>query len=423
VGYATSDGTAQAPADYTSTSGVADFLAEETSTSFTVPLVADASDEPNRTVNLALSPPVNATLGSPVTAVLTILDDDDPPKVQFSETGPTVNESAGMATITVTLSAPSAYSVTVEHSTGDGTAIAGSDYLAANDLVSFNPGDVEKSFSVPIIDDGRDESNETVHLTLSSPSNATLGSPAASTLIIVDDEGAPTVQFSSASYSVMEGDGTAVVQATLSAPSGHSVSVGYSTFSGTADDDGDYADTSGTLMFPPGVISKTFSISIVDDALDESDESLNLFLHDPVNALLGFPEAGTLTIVDNDDPPPIQFETGEYNTVENAGTVALTITLNAASELTVTVEVAVVGGTAKDGIDYTGPANSLTFAPGTTAQFLQIALTDDSEVEPHETVFLMLSDPYSATLGTPDLARLTIEDDDGTVTYLAILRR
>jgi hypothetical protein len=425
VGYATSDGTAQAPVDYTATSGTVVVLAGETGTSFTVPIVADASDEPDRTVNLALSAPVNATLGSPDAAVLTILDDDDPPKVQFSETGPTVNESAGEATITATLTAPSAFTVTVEFSTSDGTADAGSDYLATGGLITFSPGDSAESFNVPIIDDVQDESNETVLLALGLPSNASLGSPAASTLIIIDNDGEPTVQFSSASYSVAEGDGIAVIQATLSAASGHSISVGYSTANGTAQDSGDYAGASGVLVFQPGVISQTFGISIVDDALDENDETLNLSLNGPaINASLGIPESAVLTIIDNDEPPTLQFEPGEYDTVEDAGLATLTVTLSAYSGLTVTVDVAVVGGTADGGIDYIPPVTSLTFAPGTNTQIFQIAVTDDSDVEPTESVILMLSNPQGATLlDAHDRATLTIADDDGTVMYIAILMR
>jgi hypothetical protein len=102
----------------------------------------------------------------------------------------------------------------------------------------------------------------------------------------------------------------------------------------------------------------------------------------------------------------------------------LTVTLSAYSGLTVTVDVAVVGGTADGGIDYIPPVTSLTFAPGTNTQIFQIAVTDDSDVEPTESVILMLSNPQGATLlDAHDRATLTIADDDGTVMYIAILMR
>ena len=423
VDYATSDGTAQASVDYMATSGTAVIPAGETSTSFSVPLIADSSHEPDRTVNLSLSAPENATLGLPISAVLTILDDDAPPEIRFSETGPTIGESAGEAVISVTLSAPSAFSVTVEFAASDGTAEAGSDFVATGGTITFDPGESVETFVVPIIDDVQDESNETVFLSLSAPSNASLGSPAASTLIIVDDDGAPTVQFSSAGYTAEEGVGTVEIQVMLSAPSGHTVSTGYATSSGTAQDGVDFEGASGMLIFQPGVISQTFNISLLNDGLDESDEALNLSLYGPVNASLGLPDTAVLTIVDDDDAPTVRFEAGEYETNEAAGMAALTVTLSSVSELTVTVDVAVVGGTAILGIDYTPPASKLTFNPGTESQTIQIAIADDAEVEPTERVLLKLSNPLSATLAAPEEAILAIADDDGTVTYLAILRR
>ncbi len=80
VNYATSDGTAAAGVDYDATSGTLQFAAGETEKSFTVPIIDDTDDEPDETVNLSLSGPApgpGARRGTPSTAVLTILDNDD----------------------------------------------------------------------------------------------------------------------------------------------------------------------------------------------------------------------------------------------------------------------------------------------------------------------------------------------------------
>ena len=79
VSYTTSNGTAIAGSDYTPRFGTLYFNNEVTSQSFTVPLTNDSLDEAHETINLTLSNATNgATLGSQSTAVLTVLDDDDP---------------------------------------------------------------------------------------------------------------------------------------------------------------------------------------------------------------------------------------------------------------------------------------------------------------------------------------------------------
>jgi hypothetical protein len=79
VDYASSDGTASAASNYTAASGTLDFAAGQASKTFTVPILNDAGNEPDETVNLTLSNPTGgATLGGQSTVVLTITDDDPP---------------------------------------------------------------------------------------------------------------------------------------------------------------------------------------------------------------------------------------------------------------------------------------------------------------------------------------------------------
>jgi hypothetical protein len=108
--------------------------------------------------------------------------------VQFSSATYSVGESAGSATITVTLGSASAMTVTVDYATSDGTAEAGSDYAATGGSLAFAPGVTSLTFTVPITDDLTVEEDETVTLTLSNPGNAVLGTPNPVTLTIVNDD-------------------------------------------------------------------------------------------------------------------------------------------------------------------------------------------------------------------------------------------
>ncbi len=294
VNYATSDGTAKAGSDYTATSGMLSFNPGEISKTFSVPITDDALGEANETLNVSLSNPTNATLGSPATATLTIRANDT---VAFSLSSYSVNENAGSATITVKLSGPSSQVVTVNYATSDGTAKAGSDYTATSGTLAFNPGETSKTFSVPITDDALGEANETLTVSLTNPTNATLGSPSTATLTIKAND---TVAFSLSNYNVNEGAGSATITVKLSGPSSQVVTVNYATSDSTAKAGSDYTTTNGTLTFNPGETSKTFTVSIINDTLKETSEKLTLTLSNPANAVLGTPASATLTIADND---------------------------------------------------------------------------------------------------------------------------
>jgi hypothetical protein len=425
VNYATSDGTATAGAgnDYLTASGPLTIPAGQTSATFDVTILNDAALESIETVNLALSGPTNGVLGTPSSAVLSILDDDSPPTVQFSPAAVSVNEGNGSADIEVSLSVAAGLPVTVTYATSDGTATAGADYTATNGQLVFNIGETSKTFNVPLMNDALDEPDETVNLTLSNPENATLGTPDdVGMLTIVDNDDAPTVQFSASGYSVNEGSSTATITATLSAQSGFTVTVGYSTSDFTALAPSDYGTATGTLTFAPLQTSRTFTVPIVNDALDEADEVVNLTLSSPNNATLGATGAAALTIADDDPTPTVQFSSGTYSWGENLGTVTITVTLSAPSGQSVSVDYATSDGTATAGSDYNSVADTLIFTPGVTLRTFTVDILNETAVEGNETVNLTLSNPGDATLGPPSTAVLTIVDNEFR-TYLPLIMR
>ena len=232
--------------------------------------------------------------------------------IQFASATYAVGENEGNATITVAREDGSAGTVTVKYATSDGSAVTGEDYTASTGTLTFGPGEQTKTFTVPIIDDGNPEPEETVNLTLSDPTGgASLGSRTTAVLTIIDDQGPPvpgTLQFSASDYSESESAGNVTVTVTRTGGTDGTITVGYATSDGSAKANSDYTPTSGTLSFGPGEVTKTFTVALVDDPSAEPDEAFIVTLSNPTGgATLGSRSSATVTILDTDrSGPPAQ---------------------------------------------------------------------------------------------------------------------
>lgn len=105
-----------------------------------------------------------------------------------------VGENGGSIVITIDRLNGSSGTASVTYATSNDTAIAGTDYVSKTGTLKFLPSQTRKTFTVDILDDAVTEGNETVTLTLSNPSKATLGSPSQAVLTIVDNESSATVR-------------------------------------------------------------------------------------------------------------------------------------------------------------------------------------------------------------------------------------
>jgi hypothetical protein len=197
--------------------------------------------------------------------------------------------------------------VSVNYATSDGTATEGSDYTAASDTLTWADGDTtDKTFTVAITDDAIYEGNETVNLTLSSPTGgAVLGSPISAVLTIVENDPPPlagSLQFSSTAYGVDESGGSITITVTRTGGSYGAVNVNYAASGGTATSGADYTAPSGSLSWVDGETrDKTFTITILDDSTYEGNETVNLILSSPMGGVaVGSPGSAVLTIIEND---------------------------------------------------------------------------------------------------------------------------
>jgi prepilin-type processing-associated H-X9-DG protein len=313
VDYATANGTATAGLDYTATNGTLTFAPGETNQSIVVPILNDGIVESTETFTVALGNTTGgAVLGTPVTATVRITDNDKGLQFEFGPlTFPSsyrVGEAEGFILLAVVRSDDGDFPVNVDYYSTDGTAINGLDYLGVTNRLFFAPGDKVKTFTVPILNDGLKEINETFCVTLSNSTNQVLGSQKTATVTIMDNDAG--VQFQTFNqYCVAENQGAL----TLTVVRGNDTnlapcSVDYTFSDVTATNGLDYLGTNGTLNLAQGEMTKTLTIPILPDVMSQADKQYKVTLSNPTNAVLGPYATATITNLDTTGMRPHRFE-------------------------------------------------------------------------------------------------------------------
>lgn len=411
VAFATSDGTAQAGADFVPQQGTVTFPPGITSATIAVPVLGDTLYEGNETLSILLSNPVGASLAS-TTATCTILENDPLPLLSVADAG-VLEGNSGVANLRflVTLSAPSGQDVTVSFATSDGTAIRGQDYQETKGLITFLPGEMTNGALVPVLGDTALEGDETFALNLSNPIGAAIAKAQGIGTILDDDSQA---RLSINDVARAEGNSGAtpfVFTVSLTRASGVPVSFSYSVASSTAIVGSDLPPASGTVTLPPGTLSTNLTILVQGDTNPELDEVFTVNLSNLANATAA-KAAGLGTILNDDALPEISIEDIEV-TEGDAGTkdALFPLKLSFAVDQPVTVKYLTADGTALASSDYQSRPGAVTFAPGTTTQSIPIPILGDLFNEAAETFFVQVS---SATLGRITRARATgaIIDND-----------
>jgi hypothetical protein len=191
--------------------------------------------------------------------------------------------------------------VTVHFSTADGSARAPADYEAIDGDLFFGSlpfgGEQVQKVPVTVAGDRLDEATESFRLVLSGSAEVVAGGGLAT---ISDDDPSPAIGVADAPAAPEGASATFAVF--LSAPSGRNVSVSYATADGTAIAGEDYTRDSSTIVVPAGATSVGVGVALLDDAVDEPDESFELRIASAQFATLGR-AAAAATIVDDDGPP------------------------------------------------------------------------------------------------------------------------
>lgn len=211
--------------------------------------------------------------------------------------------SPGMATVVINRPAEG-QTYTVDYAVTGGTATAGDDYALATGTLTFGPGQTTQAIAIDVINDGADEDDETIEITLSNPigPDVELGEVTQHTYTIVDPR--PGVGFAATSVDGPENAQVIhrprEVDVILTAAVTSVVKVDFAATGGTAMRGADYLVTPGTLVFAPGELLKTIDLTIIDDKFEEDDETVVLTLSNPIGAKLTTRSRHTYTILDDD---------------------------------------------------------------------------------------------------------------------------
>jgi hypothetical protein len=433
VTITTANGSALSGSDYSSVSTTRSFGPGVTEQTVNVPIIDDGTDEPNETFTAELSNPSdgeNATVGQPEDAIIgqpssiqvTILDNDvpGPGTLRFVVSGVSVGEGAGSAVLDVHRFGGSSGTVGASFISNAGSATAGSDYSHVSGEVSFADGVTTRTITVPILQDANDESDETFSVALSNPTGgATLGNPSQLVVSIVDDDPAHPGVLAFSVDAVEVGEGGTQVTLSVQRSIGTSGTVGatFTTSAGSAAAGSDYTHSVGTISLPNGITVTTLSVPVLQDALDEPNEAFTVTLSSPSGgATLGAPSSTTVTIVDDDAPPPgsLSFSAANVNVDEDAGNVTLTVIRNGGTTGAVGATVTTSGGSATSDADFSAVNEAVLITDSDSSTTFTVPILQDTDDEPNETFTVTLSEPTGgATLAEPNPVTVTILDEDG----------
>jgi hypothetical protein len=298
VDYATADGTALAPDDYTATSGTLSFPAGTTSETVSVPVSGDFTYEPAETMTLGLSNPAAGSLGD-ASGTGAITNDD--PQYQLNITDVSGPETQATFIFKVTLTPPSTSAVYVQYQTIDQTASSPADYAGTIGVLQIPAGAGSKKLSIPIENDAIDEPTEAFGLTLTNATGATIiDGSAVGTILDNDSANSPSLTLTDAS--VAEGNSGSIAlnfTATLNTQSGYLLHPSFTVVAGTALESYDYLANAVTASFAPGQTTAFVTVPIRGDKAPEHDETFTIKLTGGTHLVLnGATATGTIL---NDD--------------------------------------------------------------------------------------------------------------------------
>ncbi|MBV6646352.1 MAG: hypothetical protein KI790_12935, partial [Cyclobacteriaceae bacterium] len=340
------------------------------------------------------------------------------PEVQFTQASSNSSESLSPAQIEISLNYALGQDLAVNVTQTGGSATKDVDFAFTDGNRTISAGSTTVFAEVDVTNDAEVESDETVTLTLSSPTLGSLGTNTTHTFSINDDDNFRKANFSKSDSTDTEDQTVQGVFVFLNAPDNvNPTEVYIEVTGGTAQNDSIdfYIQARDTVTFAASDTVEFFPINVIDDMLDEDDETVTISIVGGSNTTVGDTAIFTLTIQDNDLPPAVQFVSTTQSGDESFQTVNLAVELSTVSGKDVTLSYGAIGGTATVNNDYQFNNTTTVIPAGSTTSNFQFTVINDALNEvPDETIIFQLNDPSpNASLGANDSTTYAILDNDG----------
>ncbi len=400
-------------ADFSGVPASLEFSTTAMSRTFAFAAADDDVDDDGEGVTVGFGTlPAGVNAGTPATAAVSIIDGDVPTVSVSFGSGPYSVDEGETVTVTVSLDEDPERTVVIPLTTTLAGGASAADFsVPAN--VTFAAGETSKTFEFDAADDDVDDDGEGVTVGFGTlPAGVNAGTPAMVAFEIGDDD-VPTVSvsFVASTYSVAEG-GSVTVTVSLSADPERTVVIPLTTTLGGGASAADFS-VPANVTFDAGDTSQAFTFAAADDGEDDDGEGVTVgFGTLPAGVNAGTPATAAVSIIDGDVPiVSVSFGSGSYS-VDEGGSVTVTVSLSADPERTVVIPLTTTLGGGASAADFSVPAN-VTFDAGDTSQAFTFAAADDGEDDDGEGVTVGFGTlPAGVNAGTPATAAVSIIDDD-----------
>lgn len=363
----------------------------------------------------------------PEYAAMTVgIEDDDAPdrRIGFQQTNYTVSEGVGSIDLLLVRNLPDIEPVDVTVEYWGGSAINGDDFIFEKTVITLQPEDTQAVIPVTIIDndDVNPYGNLDFLLKISTDNASTLGDNEFATVEIEDNDSfTGEVSFSESIVYVDETAGTMTIAVERSGDLSGAARVYIDVFDELSAENiatlgTDYAFTSTELYFEPGENTKFVSVNILDDDIDELEESFGLGISAEFPELFGETTYIEVIINANDGPAgQVSFSSAQSSVNENAGSVEITLIRSGGNNGNITISLAATADTAETS-DFTFNAQTINFADGEMEKTVSVTIIDDDVDESDESFTISLSSDDTDVIGDIDTITINITDNDTTTT-------